>query len=691
MNIANNSVATLIQTPKISIVMAVYNSACYLNDAISSILEQSVLEFELIAVNDGSTDESAEMLDRFAKQDPRIRVIHQVNQGVGAATNTGIKASLGEYIAIMDSDDIALPNRLEIQKNFLDAHLDIAGVGGQFLDIDTENRILGLDFQPTQPEIVSCCNHAFFSLHHPTTMVRRSAFEAVGLYLEDRHCLAPDYDVFTRMQAAGFRFANVPQVVLKWRLNPNGLTHGSAIAQTQSSHAIRQWGFAQLFHTNPDQARQTARHILMSFPEGTWFDEKLHRLLPEEDRAYLFNALKQNSNPALYFSTLEYLILDWFEGKLTNVASLVASLNANGLPWFAHQLAVRYGLADANDSLSQNTQHYPSASRDINVSVLVPFEKSDADLLARIENIRQCCPNAEIVVFPLTPDAEDCSIDNCSDVVFISSAEIKRAPWEAAFSAASGRFLAYLEPYFRFEPDTFIQAVNKLNEGASLLYTPSERYFMEALDKNSLPYPDPSPHPRWTSETLLGQNRIVLSGFCHRRELLASVIPLLSECGASFPLALALSFAHRHEMAVVAGRIQEYIPYGAIENRVILRFKENIIHWYFNAGLGTLPDTSTWETLSTTKANRIARRLDQVWRKGQFQVHWGNRFSILSFLCRKVTNPLLLPLFRELTLTHLQIANNEFKLQNRVSELILCTAYADFSRTFFRLKKLLNF
>ncbi len=255
-----NCTSTLIQKPSISIVMAVYNSASYLTEAVQSIINQSFGQFELITIDDGSTDGSAELLDQLAKKDNRIRVIHQNNQGVGAATNIGIKAATGHYIAIMDSDDLALPNRLEVQKNFLDAHWDIVGVGGQFLDIDTENRTLGLDFQSTQPEIISCCNHAFFSLHHPTTMMRRSAIETIGLYIEDRSCLAPDYDIFTRMQAAGFRFANVSQVVIKWRLNPNGLTQSSAIAQTQSSHAIRQWGFAQLLNTNPNQARQTARN-----------------------------------------------------------------------------------------------------------------------------------------------------------------------------------------------------------------------------------------------------------------------------------------------------------------------------------------------------------------------------------------------------------------------------------------------
>ena len=95
--------------------MAVYNSANYLTEAVHSIINQSLGQFELITIDDGSTDGSSQILDELAKKDNRIRVIHQKNQGIGAATNTGIKAAVGYYIAIMDSDDLALPNRLEVQ------------------------------------------------------------------------------------------------------------------------------------------------------------------------------------------------------------------------------------------------------------------------------------------------------------------------------------------------------------------------------------------------------------------------------------------------------------------------------------------------------------------------------------------------------------------------------------------------
>ena len=661
--------------PSISVIMAVYNTVSYLPEAVQSIINQSFDQFELITIDDGSTDGSAQLLDELAKKDNRIRVIHQKNQGVGAATNTGIKAAAGLYIALMDSDDLALPNRLEIQKNFLDAHLDIAGVGGQMLDIDAENKILGLDFQPIQPEIVSCCNHAFFSLTHSTTMVRRSAFEAIGMYLEDRNCLAPDYDVFTRMQAAGFRFANVAQVVHKWRKNPHGLTYGSAFAQTQSSHAIRQWGFAKLMETNPVQAYQASRNLLMSFPEGTWFDEKLRQLLPEEDRSYLINALKNSSQSEVYFSTLEYLILDWFEGRLTEVSPLVTALKANGLTWFALQLAIRYGLADAEEIFIVDSPMRPFPSTSI--SILAPFKEVDTDLFSRIENIRQICPDAEIVAFPLAPDSETCSFADMPGVKFISSS-VEISNWQAAFNIASGHFLAYLEPHFRFDPESFMNVVNKLNEGVVLVYTPSERYFLEALDENSLPYQDPTPHPRWTSETLLGQNRVVLSGFCHRRELFESVIPPLSECGDRFSLALALSLAHQYDMVVIPGQIREYVPGISFENRILSSFKENMITWYFNSGLGTLPEVSVWKNLDEIKTQMIAKSINRGWQTRQFRVHPFNTENLAWFFATKVKHPLSYSIFRNLLIFRSQSIQEILKYTHSRRQMLQYWFYAQF-------------
>src|SRR6476620_6374719 len=116
------------ESPLVSVVMPVYNARKFLAKAISSIISQSLANFELIIINDGSTDGSPEIINSFASTDKRIHVISNpspLGKAGDAAKELGIKMSKGKYIAIMDADDTAMPNRLEVQYNFMEAHPDI--------------------------------------------------------------------------------------------------------------------------------------------------------------------------------------------------------------------------------------------------------------------------------------------------------------------------------------------------------------------------------------------------------------------------------------------------------------------------------------------------------------------------------------------------------------------------------------
>ena len=113
--------------PRVSVILPVYNAAPYLAEAIESILNQSFHHFELIAINDGSTDTSGDILNAYS--DPRLRVYHQTNQGLPKTLNRAISLSLGVYLARQDADDISLPTRLEKQVAFLDSHPKVALLG----------------------------------------------------------------------------------------------------------------------------------------------------------------------------------------------------------------------------------------------------------------------------------------------------------------------------------------------------------------------------------------------------------------------------------------------------------------------------------------------------------------------------------------------------------------------------------
>jgi glycosyltransferase involved in cell wall biosynthesis len=664
-----------VSAPDISVNLAVFNAEPFLAASINSILSQSFQNFELIIVDDGSTDGSLDILKKYALQDTRIKLFRQANSGVGAARNLALKNSRGRYIAVMDADDISLPGRFTLQKDFLDTHAEIDAVGSQWLMIKPNGDEAGIDTHSTEPAMIQALMYGYYALHHPTTMIRRSSMEAVGGYSEEAGRLCVDYDLFMRMQMQGGKFSNLPVALFKWRLNPDGITHGKARRQTEFVVKTRTEGFTRLSHTDPDQALQSARNLLMSFPEGTWFDEKLRQTLPGEDRSYLLQALQSSPQPEAYFSALEYRILEWFEGRLPAVDALAAELRNSGLPWFAHQLEARYGLASADDSPPADFK--PAKARSNQLSVLLPYSTADSDLLERIANIHECIPGAEIVVFPTEPGAVDDNIPAPRGVILISTKAILRtSPWEAALKAASGRYIAYLEPNCRLDAVSALNALKKLQVGFPLVYVPSDRYYLEALDEHGLPYKDPAPHPKWTQETLLGQNRIILSGFCHQRSLLEKLQLPASECGSAFSTALAMGLAHRNELVLADGRYRQYIPCLSLKNRVTHRFKQHMLIWYFDSALGTLPDKAVWEKLNASGAEVIARKLDAIARAGSFYPHWKNRMDFRDFFVNKVPSPIRFALFRQLIERYGPEINDALTRAGRSGEPLLCSAYS---------------
>ena len=109
---------------KFSIVIPVYNSEKYIEECLGSVISQTFKDFEVICINDGSTDASKSLLDEFANKDERVKVYSQENQGVGAARNYGIELAQGKYISFLDSDDILSPNTLKSVYNFFEKHYD---------------------------------------------------------------------------------------------------------------------------------------------------------------------------------------------------------------------------------------------------------------------------------------------------------------------------------------------------------------------------------------------------------------------------------------------------------------------------------------------------------------------------------------------------------------------------------------
>ena len=201
-------------TPVVSVVMAVRNGAAEMSRSIDSILAQTLANFEFIVVNDGSTDTTAEMLGAVA--DPRLRVVHQENQGLAAALNRGILLARGVYIARQDHDDWAKPTRLEKQLAYMEANPDCALVGtraeiwrgakasGRAHDFPSGNAELQFELLFDNPFV------------HSSVMLRRAAVEAVGGYCTDPARQPEDYELWSRL-ARRYEVANLPERLTIYR------------------------------------------------------------------------------------------------------------------------------------------------------------------------------------------------------------------------------------------------------------------------------------------------------------------------------------------------------------------------------------------------------------------------------------------------------------------------------------------
>ena len=206
--------------PQVSILMPVYNTASYLREAMDSMLSQTFTDFELIVLNDCSPDNAEEILDTY--DDPRIvRYKGEKNEGLSNVLNVGIYMARGKYIARMDSDDVSLPNRLQVQVDYLEAHpeIDLVSVGMQLFGAKEEVWIREKD-----PEKVKITALFYSPVLHASSVWRKDSFERHGLRFIQEMVPAEDYDLWTRALVKGLRLVNLSDVLYKYRLHPNQAT-----------------------------------------------------------------------------------------------------------------------------------------------------------------------------------------------------------------------------------------------------------------------------------------------------------------------------------------------------------------------------------------------------------------------------------------------------------------------------------
>lgn len=223
--------------------MPVYNARRYLRAAVQSALGQTFKDFELIAVDDGSKDDSLAILQEFAGGDDRLRIISRPNTGIVGALNDGLAAARAPLVARMDSDDVALPDRFEKQVAFLRANPDHVLVGSQVLLVDPEGAPLcpKRDTEYTHDRIDWAHLHHRWPLVHPSVMMRRDAVIDVGGY-RDKYQWLEDLDLFLRLAEVG-KLASLPDVLLHYRLHEASVCH----TREADQHAIRPALYAEVY------------------------------------------------------------------------------------------------------------------------------------------------------------------------------------------------------------------------------------------------------------------------------------------------------------------------------------------------------------------------------------------------------------------------------------------------------------
>lgn len=204
--------------PKISIIMGIYNCADTLNEAILSILEQTEKNWELIMCDDGSVDNTYSIAEQYVKKYPNKMVLMQneKNRGLNYTLNRCLKKARGRYVARMDGDDISLPERLQKEVEFLEAHPEYAIVSTPMIYFD-ESGDWGKGTAIEIPQIRDFVFHAPFHCHAPC-MIRRDAFLKVKGYTVDKRLLRyEDCNLWYKLYAAGYRGYNLQEPLYKMR------------------------------------------------------------------------------------------------------------------------------------------------------------------------------------------------------------------------------------------------------------------------------------------------------------------------------------------------------------------------------------------------------------------------------------------------------------------------------------------
>lgn len=298
----------------ISVLMPTYNVEKYIEKAVRSIIEQNYSNFELIIVDDCSTDETYNILKKLAIEDNRIKLYRNEKKlKICKTLNKAFFYSSGKYILRMDGDDISEPNRITVLKDYLDNNNKIMIVGSQLISIDNTDKEIGRKRYPLMSKTIRKCNKFISSVPH-FWMARRSVYEELKGYRDIPY--AEDYDFLLRGELHDFNYANVPEYLYRCRIRIGNTSSANGLIQRKTSDFVRKQHKKEIKigHESLDQ-KEYKRYIVSSDKQ------KLRHI---KSANYLNNAITVDRHN---IKSLIDIVLAMFESKYTAKYLLAAAIS----------------------------------------------------------------------------------------------------------------------------------------------------------------------------------------------------------------------------------------------------------------------------------------------------------------------------------------------------------------------------
>lgn len=273
--------------PKVSVITPAYNASAYINEAIESILNQTLNDLEFIIIDDCSTDDTWHIIQQYARRDTRIIAERNPdNLGIAGNRNKGVLLAKSPYIAWQDADDISIPTRLEKQYRFMETHPAVGILGG-YLHFFDDKGYSSVRRYCQQDENLRRSIFRYSPVPQPAAMIRRRCFDEVGLY--DLNCPpAEDLDMSFRI-GMKYQFANLPEVLVHYRENVQSATFTKLkVTETRTITIRRRYARSGQYKiTYPDAVYNLVQTVALN-------------VLPAKWKIRLFNLLRNTKNTTSY-------------------------------------------------------------------------------------------------------------------------------------------------------------------------------------------------------------------------------------------------------------------------------------------------------------------------------------------------------------------------------------------------------